>query len=105
MKEGLFNAKDSVILTSATLAVNRQLTFTAEKYLLDPESYVSFICAAPFDYAHQSLIAIPTDHPDYSKVSDMDYSYNVARDLAALIPAVDGDMLVLFTSYAMLNRV
>lgn len=105
LKEGLFNAKDSVILTSATLAVNRQLTFTAEKYLLDPGSYVSFICAAPFDYAHQSLIAIPTDHPDYSKVSDMDYSYNVARDLAALIPAVDGDMLVLFTSYAMLNRV
>lgn len=105
LKEKLFNAKESVILTSATLAVNRQLTFTANKFLLDPETYLAFICSSPFDYQTQSLIAIPTDHPDYSKVSDMDYSYNVARDLTALIPAVDGDMLVLFTSYAMLNRV
>ena len=55
--------------------------------------------------AHQSLIAIPNDHKDYSKTSDFEYTRTVVNDLKQLIPAVDGDMLVLFTSYAMLNKV
>ena len=103
--EKLFAAKKTVVLTSATLAVNRDLKYTADKFLLAPEEYLASINASPFDYAHQSLIAIPNDHKDYSKTSDFEYTRTVVNDLKQLIPAVDGDMLVLFTSYAMLNKV
>lgn len=103
--EKLFKTNDTVVLTSATLAVNNDLNYTAEKFLLAPEECLSYITDAPFDYKHQSLIAIPNDHKDYSKTNDFEYTKNVIADLKKLIPAVDGDMLVLFTSYAMLNKV
>lgn len=103
--EKLFEAKSTVVLTSATLAVNKELRFAADRFLLTPDEYLSSINDSPFDYEHQSLIAIPNDHKDYSKISDLEYTRNVIADLKKLIPAVDGDMLVLFTSYAMLNRV
>lgn len=105
LRDKLFSQHSSVILTSATLAINHDLDYTAKKYLLDADEYEACVCESPFHHDTQSLIAIPTDHPDYSKVSDIAYSQNVANDLAQLIPAVNGDMLVLFTSYAMLNRV
>lgn len=103
--EKLFAAKKTVVLTSATLAVNKDLRYTADKFLLEQDDYLASINDSPFDYQHQSLIAIPNDHKDYSKTSDFDYTRNVIADLKTLIPAVDGDMLVLFTSYAMLNKV
>lgn len=105
LQEKLFDRRDSVILTSATLAVSKDLSFTAENFLMEEGSYLSYITPSPFDYQTQSCIAVPTDHPDYSKVSDMTFTKNIINDLKELIPAVQGDMLVLFTSYAMLNRV
>ncbi len=104
IKEKLFNKHDTVVLTSATLAVNKRLIYTAHKFLLEEEEFLSYITESPFDYQHQSLIAIPDNHPDYSKLSEFAYTKNVIDDLKKLIPAVDGDMLVLFTSYAMLNK-
>ncbi|MEE0510906.1 MAG: helicase C-terminal domain-containing protein [Peptococcaceae bacterium] len=103
--EKLFEAKKTVVLTSATLAVNKDLNYTANKFLLEPGEYLSSINESPFDYAHHSLIAIPNDHKDYSKTNDFEYTRTIIADLKTLIPAVDGDMLVLFTSYAMLNKV
>lgn len=105
LHDKLFESKDSVILTSATLAVNNTMTYTAHRFLLDDDQYISYITASPFDYKNQSLIAIPNNHPDYSKINDFAYTKIVAEDLRKLIPALGGDMLVLFTSYAMLNRV
>lgn len=105
IQEKLFQSNDTVVLTSATLAVDNDLHYTAEKFLLDPKECISYITEAPFDYMNQSLIAIPNDHKDYSKINDYEYTKNVIHDLKKLIPAVDGDMLVLFTSYAMLNKV
>lgn len=103
--EKLFQSNETVVLTSATLAVDNDLQYTAERFLLASEECLSYITEAPFDYKNQSLIAIPNDHKDYSKTNDYEYTKNVIYDLKKLIPAVDGDMLVLFTSYAMLNKV
>lgn len=103
--EKLFEAKKTVVLTSATLAVNHDMSYTAGRFLLSPDEYLASINDSPFDYEHQSLIAIPNDHKDYSKTSDFEYTRTIIADLKTLIPAVDGDMLVLFTSYAMLGRV
>lgn len=105
LKEGIFDKNKSVILTSATLAPSSDLGFVASRYLLAPESVERLICPSPFRHNERSMIAVPTDHPDYSKLSDIQYSRQVSEDLMQLIPACGGDMLVLFTSYAMLNRV
>ena len=105
IQEKLFKNNDTVILTSATLAINKRIDYTAEKFLLQPDEYLHYISEAPFDYENQSLIAIPNNHKDYSKTNDFEYTKNIISDLQKLIPAVDGDMLVLFTSYSMLNRV
>lgn len=105
LKENFFSKIDTVILTSATLAVNNKLSYTAQNFLLEEDEYLAYIAPSPFNYEQQSCIAIPTDHPDYSRVNDTTFTHNIIQDLKELIPALQGGMLVLFTSYAMLNRV
>lgn len=105
LKEKLFDAKDTVVLTSATLAIRNDLNYTAESFLLKPEEYRSYITPSPFDYKKQSVIAIPVDNPDYSQTNEYAYADMVIRNLEKIIPSVTGGVLVLFTSYAMLNKV
>ena len=104
LKERLFENNKSVILTSATLAIADDLKYTAQLYLLDEEEYVSYITPSPFDYAKQSCIAIPTDIADYSQVSEETYSRMLIESLEQIIQSVTGGILILFTSYAMLNK-
>ncbi|MBQ1220005.1 MAG: hypothetical protein IIX83_01310, partial [Peptococcaceae bacterium] len=104
LKERLFENNKSVILTSATLAIANDLKYTAQLYLLDEEEYVSYITPSPFDYAKQSCIAIPTDIADYSQVSEETYSRMLIESLEQIIQSVTGGVLILFTSYAMLNK-
>lgn len=104
LKERLFENNNSVILTSATLAIADDLKYTAQLYLLQEEEYVSYITPSPFDYAKQSCIAIPTDIVDYSQVSEETYSRMLIESLERIIQSVTGGVLILFTSYAMLNK-
>lgn len=104
LKERLFDSNKSVILTSATLAIANQLKYTAQLYLLEDEEYLSYITPSPFNYAKQSCIAIPTDIADYSQVSEETYSAMLISSLESIIQSVTGGVLVLFTSYAMLNK-
>ena len=104
LKERLFEANNSVILTSATLAISNQLKYTAQLYLLNEEEYVSYITPSPFDYQKQSCIAIPTDIADYSQVSEETYTAMLINSLEKIIQSVTGGVLILFTSYAMLNK-
>ncbi|MBR2627686.1 MAG: 3'-5' exoribonuclease [Peptococcaceae bacterium] len=104
LKERLFTSNESVILTSATLAIANHLKYTAQLYLLDDDEYLSYITPSPFDYQKQSCIAIPTDIADYSQVSEETYSSMLIQSLEKLIQSVTGGVLILFTSYAMLNK-
>ena len=104
LKERLFDQNTSVILTSATLAIANNLKYTAQLYLLSEDEYVSYITPSPFDYNTQSCIAIPTDIADYSKVSEEVYSNMLIDSLEKIFLSVTGGVLVLFTSYAMLNK-
>lgn len=104
LKERLFTANKSVVLTSATLAIANNLKYTAQLYLLDDDEYLSYITPSPFNYQKQSCIAIPTDIADYSQVSEETYSAMLIQSLEKLIQSVTGGVLILFTSYAMLNK-
>ena len=104
LKERLFEANQSVILTSATLAIANNLKYTAQLYLLEDHEYLSYITPSPFNYQKQSCIAIPTDIADYSQVSEETYSAMLIDSLSQVIQSVTGGVLILFTSYAMLNK-
>jgi len=105
LKEKLFAENKSVILTSATLAISGNLKYTAQLYLLEEGEYVDYITPAPFNYASQSCIAIPTDMVDYSQVGEHVYTEKLIAGLKQIMQSVSGGVLVLFTSYAMLNKV
>lgn len=104
LRERLFDANDSVILTSATLAIANNLKYTAQLYLLKEDEYLAYITPSPFNYRKQSCIAIPTDIADYSQVSEEVYSSMLIQSLEKIFQSVTGGVLVLFTSYAMLNK-
>lgn len=105
LREYLFSAKKSVILTSATLAVNRKLEYTADTYGLEKGEYLTFIADSPFDYQKQALLCVPKDIPDPSQISDEEYAWAIAQSIKKIVPHVTGGILVLFTSYKMLNYV
>ena len=105
LKEKLFDNNETVVLTSATLAIKNNLTYTAETFLLDSDEYLSYVTPSPFDYKKQAVVAIPIDNPDYSQINEYAYADMVIRNLEKIIPAVKGGVLILFTSYAMLNKV
>jgi len=103
--EKLFKLKKSAILTSATLAVNNNFDHIINMYGIEKSRTLTEIFDSPFNYQAQSMICIPTDLPEPSNITDSDYINYVADSLLTLIPAVNGGILILFTSYHMLNSV
>jgi len=103
--EKLFRLKKSVILTSATLAVNNNFNHIIDMFGIDKLRTLTEIFDSPFNYQTQSMICIPTNLPEPSNITDNEYINYVADSLLTLIPAVNGGILILFTSYQMLNSV
>ncbi len=90
------------MLTSATLRTREGFDFLAGRLGLDrdvrvrEESYPS-----PFDFATQTVVAVPTDVPGLGRAHD-DATASAVADLAA---CSDGGIFALFTSYRSLRRV
>ena len=101
----LFKLKKSAILTSATLAVNSNFDHIINMYGIEKLRTLTGIFDSPFNYQTQSIICIPTDLPEPSNITDNEYINYVADSLLTLIPAISGGILILFTSYHMLNSV
>ncbi len=95
LKEELFSQKKCVVLTSATLSVDRSMGYLAERLgFTDPEE---LLVGSPFDFQNAALLLVPSDMPEPS-----DGSYQQAMEEATLqvARASDGGVLVLFTSHA-----
>jgi len=105
LEEKLFSPKKSVILTSATLVINNSFNHVLEVYGLNKDKTLTLIADSPFDYSRQSMICIPTDLPEPLGITDDEYAKYVTETLIKLIPKINGGILILFTSYQMLNAV
>ncbi len=101
MEETLNQRMESIILTSATLRT--QDNFDHIKERLYTESFKSLALGSPFDYKQSTLVYIPQDIPEPKQ--HFDYQRMVGRGLIELAAALEGRMLVLFTSYAQLREV
>ncbi|MEC8325977.1 MAG: ATP-dependent DNA helicase [Pseudomonadota bacterium] len=94
------NATSSWVFTSATLAVNGDLTHFAKDLGLNTK--IMEVYESPFDYENQALLCIPRYLPEPSK-SEMGFSIvSIAKQM---IKAAKGRCFILFTSYRMLNLV
>jgi DNA polymerase-3 subunit epsilon/ATP-dependent DNA helicase DinG len=98
VQEHLLYAKESVILTSATLRTDGDFRFIKER--LGAEDADELAVGSPFDFERQAILYLPTDIPEPNQPQ---YQQAVEQALIPLIRAVQGRTLVLFTSYHQLR--
>lgn len=110
LRQFFFEAKDSIILTSATLSVNKTFHYTCDQLGLradDPSGRLrTVLLPSPFAYREQALVVVPRDFPNIKGASNESYYLEkLADSLREVAEATKGRMLVLFTSYRMLKAV
>ncbi len=104
MRNAVFQRFPTVVMTSATLSVNKSFEYIGQRlglHGLDAGRVTERILSAPFDYHEQAIIGIPTDIPPPN-----------AQRFAQVLPdylqngvlASKGRAFVLFTSYSLLNQ-
>ena len=107
LHELLYAQKESVVMTSATLSVNRSLAHIKKRLgvdLVPPERLGEVVLGSPFEYARQCLAMAPTFLPDPDD-GQGGYAEALAHLLADVFRRTSGRALGLFTSYDMLTRV
>jgi ATP-dependent DNA helicase DinG len=98
LRERLFEAFDTVLLTSATLTIAGRFEFIRQRMGVDHAKE----CQLPpeFDYEHQALLYLPERMPD---VRDPGFAAKAAEQIVALLELSQGRAFCLFTSYAQMN--
>ncbi len=119
MKRCFYDAKDTVVLCSATLRAGDKFDYMARKLGMDlvaaeqPEDYGeaaagprvrALVAASPFDYFRQTRVLAPDCLPDPATEPSA-YAEKLAKFLTDLFFATQGRALVLFTAYDMMCQV
>lgn len=110
LQKYFFDVKESIVLTSATLSVQKSFQYAAEQLGLngyEEQGRLKTVqLPSPFNYREQALVVIPRDFPVLKGASvDSSYLDMLVRSLAASAQETKGRMLVLFTAYRMLKQV
>jgi Rad3-related DNA helicase/DNA polymerase III epsilon subunit-like protein len=97
-----FTDKETVVFTSATLAVGDSFSYFKRGVGLEALSAHEMVLASPFDYLSQALLCLPTD---LRELDDPSFIEQVSSVVAEIARAIDGRTLVLFTSHQQLRDV
>jgi len=100
LRDRLFAKVESVIMTSATLAVGGSFDFLKRR--LGVQGARERILDSHFDYARQALLYTPNHLPDPRQP---DFGRLAAEEVVQLLKATRGRAFVLFTSYAQMRDV
>ncbi len=107
LRTALFEAKDSVILTSATLSTGGSFDYAKFRLgLRDAERdgrLRTISVASPFRYHEQALLCVPTDVPELAKMNPEEAAVWLTDSLYQYAKVSGGRLLALFTSHAMLR--
>jgi ATP-dependent DNA helicase DinG len=98
----LWTAKESVILTSATLRTAGSFDFIRERLGASKDQAQELAVGSPFDYEGSTLLYLIADIPEPTQ--GRMYQQKVEEGLTDLCLATGGRALILFTSYAQLRR-
>ncbi|MFD0867819.1 Probable ATP-dependent helicase dinG homolog [Chlamydia abortus] len=106
LQQSLFDEKDSVILTSATLSVDKTFDYSRDQLGLGRSDKLNTVLLpSPFNYRKQALVCIPRDFPGIKGRDGEDYFvHKLVESLHEVAVETRGRMLVLFTSYRMLKN-
>ncbi|WP_339281201.1 MULTISPECIES: ATP-dependent DNA helicase DinG [unclassified Paenibacillus] len=110
LKELFFDKKKSIVLTSATLSVDKSFQFMIDNLGLNEAveegRLMTSLLPSPFKYREQALLVIPRDFPSVKgSVGDARFVDTLVQSLSEAAKTTRGRMLVLFTSYKMLRQV
>ncbi|MBI3929050.1 MAG: hypothetical protein HY319_26135 [Armatimonadetes bacterium] len=99
----LFAEVRSAILTSATLAVGKDLRFFEQRVGLDQVSHrVQRLCLeSPFDFQRQAYLGVATDMPDPGR---RELDHDCVEPLVELMAGIGGRSFVLVTSWRQLRQ-
>ena len=100
LDEKLFDVVDTVVLTSATLAVAGGFEFTKER--LGLRQARTLIVPSHFDYAKQALLYVPRTLPDPRSPA---FTAAAASEILAILRHSRGRAFVLFTSYQQMRLI
>jgi ATP-dependent DNA helicase DinG len=100
LRESVFTRADTVVATSATLAVAGDFGFTRTRLGLDGADEV--LLNSPYDFFEQALCVLPSDVPPYG---DPEYDRALAALIGDTADRLGGSTLALFTGYSPLRRV
>jgi ATP-dependent DNA helicase DinG len=98
LREKLFEAFDTVVLTSATLTVGGKFSFVRSRMGLDHAKERGL--PPEFDYGKQTLLYLPRTMPD---IRNPGFSAAAADEIVKLLEASAGRAFCLFTSYAQMK--
>jgi len=98
LRERLFEAFDTVILTSATLTVGNRFEYIRQRLGLDHSKENAL--PPEFDYQSQALLYLPQRMPD---VRDAGFAAKAADEIVLLLKHSRGRAFCLFTSYGQMN--
>jgi DNA polymerase-3 subunit epsilon/ATP-dependent DNA helicase DinG len=101
LAEQLFDRKESVVLTSATLSTQGTFDYVRQRLGLAEETD-ELLVGSPFDYQRAALLMIPDDMPPPTSERYVDALSRVLIDLGK---SLGGRTMALFTSYATLRSV
>ncbi|MBN1430375.1 MAG: DEAD/DEAH box helicase [Anaerolineae bacterium] len=100
VEQYLWNAKETIIMTSATLQTAGSFAYIRER--LNGQHVDEVALSSPFDYKSNTLLYIANDIPEPAEQAT--FQRAVEQGILALCRATQGRTLVLFTSYAQLRE-
>lgn len=98
LREKLFDQFDTVVLTSATLAVGGRFDYLKQRLGVLPAN--ESVLPQEFDYPTQALLYMPPNLPDVRHAS---YAAMAADEITRLLEISQGRAFCLFTSYAQMK--
>jgi ATP-dependent DNA helicase DinG len=98
LRERLFEPFETIVLTSATLAVGGRFDFLKQRLGVNLAS--ERVLDSEFDFATQALLYIPATLPD---VRDSAFPERAAQEIIRLLEISRGRAFCLFTSYGQMN--
>ena len=98
LREKLFEEFDTIVLTSATLAVGGRFDYLKQRLGVSAAS--ERVLAPEFDFPTQALLYIPQSLPD---VRDGTFPARAAAEIIRLLEISRGRAFCLFTSYSQMN--
>jgi len=100
LREQLFDAFDTIVMTSATLAVSGRFDFLKQR--LGMQLTQEMVLPHEFDYRQQALLYIPAGLPD---VRNPAFVQRAAEEISRVLKLTQGRAFCLFTSYSQMNQI